>query len=313
MSDFDVSAVGLKAPTYTYQPIETSAPAPSSDSGQNVYKQLFQLVQQLMQMLAPLFENDQGSSGSPSPSPSPSPSAAPSPSPCAAAPSPASTGQGGGAPAVSGASPAPAPRPAAGTEGTPAGSGARSVQEAAAHTNPTFKPVLRGDEAEKDAAIKTQEDFGRAVDQTAKEYGLDPNAFRAELQAESSAFTEGFQKAMQHEGDLDRRGENNTSIGLGQISRKFLDGREWSGDGPGNERLGGQVVSTEDYMKSPTIQMRMAAANIAQRIADKGGVEQGLAYYVSGDADPNNPKARAYIDKINKAMNDPAVVDVGRG
>ena len=135
----NVKSVSLtKAPAYTYQPIETSAPAPSSDSGQNVYKQLFQLVQQLMQMLAPLFENDQGSSQSPSDSasasPSPSRSAAPSPSPCAAAPSPASSGQGGGTPAVSGPSSSASRCPAStsGGRGSAASAGCRAWGSSAA-------------------------------------------------------------------------------------------------------------------------------------------------------------------------------------
>ncbi|MBW8828780.1 MAG: hypothetical protein JF606_04995 [Burkholderiales bacterium] len=192
------------------------------------------------------------------------------------------------------------------------GSPAHSVGEAADRAHPTFRPVLRGDEKEKDAKIKSQADFGRAADEVAREYGLDPNAFRAQLQVESSAFTNGYQQAMKHEGDLDRAGENNTSIGLGQISRKFLDGREWSDDGPGDRRVGSQVVTTDQYMNSPTIQLRMAASNLAQRIADHGGLNQGLAYYVSGSSDPSSGWAAKYIENINKFMNDSAVTDVGR-
>jgi len=192
------------------------------------------------------------------------------------------------------------------------GSSAHSVDEAANRTHPTFLPVLRGDEKAKDAKIKSQADFGHAADEVAREYGLDPNAFRAQLQTESSAFTNGYQQAMKHEGDLDRVGENNTSIGLGQISRKFLDGREWAKDGPGNRRVGSQVVTTDQYMNSPTIQLRMAASNLAQRIADHGGLKQGLAYYVSGSPDPSSSWAAKYIENINKFMKDAAVRDVGR-
>jgi hypothetical protein len=189
---------------------------------------------------------------------------------------------------------------------------ATSVAEAASRTRPTFVPVLRGDEQQKDSQIRTQADFGRAADQVAREYGLDPNQFRAQLQAESSAFTQDFRKSMQAEGDLGRASENNTSIGLGQISRKFLDGREWSDGGPGNSRVGSQVVTTDQYMNSPTVQLRMAASNLAQRVADHGGLEQGLAYYVSGNPDPGNEHASKYLDNIDRAMNDPAVVGVGR-
>jgi hypothetical protein len=173
-------------------------------------------------------------------------------------------------------------------------------------------PVIRGDEQAKDAQIKTQADFGKAVDATAKEYGLDPTAFRAQLQVESGAFSQGFQKAMHQEGDLDRAADNNTSIGLGQISRKYLDGREWSNGGPGNARVGGQVVTTAQYENSVTVQLRMAASNLAQRTADHGGLEQGLSYYVSGNADPSNASGASYIAKINAEMKDPAVVNPGR-
>lgn len=215
--------------------------------------------------------------------------------------------------------PAPAPQPAPKPAPTPSASSpapssppAHSVDEAAKHTHPTFRPVLRGDEKEKDSKIKTQADFARAADEVAREYGLDPNAFRAQLEAESGAFSKGYQQAMKHEGDLDRANENNTSIGLGQISRKYLDGREWSNGGPGNSRVGSQVVTTDQYMNSPTIQLRMAASNLAQRIADHGGLKQGLAYYVSGNPDPSSGWGAKYIENINKFMNDPTVTDVGR-
>jgi hypothetical protein len=215
------------------------------------------------------------------------------------------------------AAPAPAPVPSpvttvAAPAPVSATSAAHSVKEASSRTQPRFVPVLRGDEQQKDSQIKTQADFGRAADQVAREYGLDPNLFRAQLQSESNAFKQDFRKSMQAEGDLGRASDNNTSIGLGQISRKFLDGREWSDGGPGNARVGSQVVSTEQYMNSPTVQLRMAASNLTQRIADHGGLEQGLAYYVSGNADPSNSHAAQYLANIEQAMNDPAVVGVGR-
>ncbi|WP_284406654.1 FmdB family transcriptional regulator [Acidovorax sp. SUPP3434] len=248
-------------------------------------------------------------SPSPSPGPAPSPSAGPA-SPPSGAPAPTPT-HGGTADTV----PAPAPStspaiPGSGTAGNDFGT--QSVAEGAGKVHPKFEPVLRGDESQKDAQIQTQADFGKAADATAREYGLDPNVFRAQLEVESNAFSKGFQGAMKLEGDLGRAGENNTSIGLGQISRKFLDGREWADGGPGNERVGGQKVSTEQYQGSVTTQLRMAASNLAQRVADHGGLQQGLAYYVSGNPDPGNANASAYIDRINTALKDPAVVGPGR-
>ena len=240
--------------------------------------------------------------GMPSPSPMAMPSAPP-PVSMPSAPQPVSS------PAPSAASPVAAPASPLPLSSTPA---ATSVREAAGRTQPAFMPVLRGDEQQKDSQIRTQADFGRAADQVAREYGLDPNLFRAQLQSESGAFTQDFRKAMQAEGDRDRASENNTSIGLGQISRKFLDGREWADGGPGNSRVGSQVVSTDQYMNSPTIQLRMAASNLAQRVADHGGLEQGLSYYVSGNPDPSNEHASKYLANIDRAMNDPAVVGVGR-
>lgn len=191
------------------------------------------------------------------------------------------------------------------------GSYAHNLQEAENKTHPQFKPILRGDEAQQDAKIHDQASFGKAVDEVAKEYGLDPNMFRAQLQKESGAFTQGYQKAMHQEGDLGRASDNNTSIGLGQISRKFLDGRDWSDGGPNNPRVGGKTVTTEQYMNSPITQLRVAAANIAMRIADNGGVERGLLSYVSGhptrDAQNGN-----YVDSINKLMQDGSIINIGR-
>jgi hypothetical protein len=195
---------------------------------------------------------------------------------------------------------------------TGAGAYATSVDQAAPTVHVKFQPVLRGDEQQKDAQIHNQADFGRAVDETAKEYGLNPNVFRAQLQVESGAFTQGYQKAMHAEGDLDRASSNNTSIGLGQISRMFLDGRGWADGGPGNKRVGGQVVTTSQYENSVTVQLRMAASNLAQRIADHGGLKQGLSYYVSGNDNPNNPNGASYIQKIDAALKDPAVLTPGR-
>ncbi|GKS93526.1 hypothetical protein AVAK2825_03345 [Acidovorax sp. SUPP2825] len=254
---------------------------------------------------APAASPSSGTSPSPAPSPSAGPASTPSAPP---APTPTQNSTAGTAPA-----PAPAASPAAPGSGTAGNDfGTQSVAEGAGKVHPKFEPVLRGDESQKDAQIQTQADFGKAADATAKEYGLDPNLFRAQLEVESNAFSKGFQGAMKLEGDLGRAGENNTSIGLGQISRKFLDGREWADGGPGNERVGGQKVSTEQYQGSVTTQLRMAASNLAQRVADHGGLQQGLAYYVSGNPDPGNANASAYIDRINTALKDPAVVGPGR-
>jgi hypothetical protein len=190
--------------------------------------------------------------------------------------------------------------------------GASSLKEAAANTKPQFKPILRGDEAQVDASIKSQEDFGRFVDQTAREYGLDPNQFRAQLERESNAFSKGYQYGMNHEGDLDRASDNNTSIGLGQISKNFLDGGPWSDVGPNNPRVGGQTVSEEQYRSSVAVQVRTAAAHDAMRAQDHGGLEPGLAYYVNGSPDTGQQKARDYLDAIEGFMNDPNVIGVGR-
>lgn len=277
---------------------------------------LQQLVMSLQQQQQPLLNSlagaAPGAGASPFGGPPSMPTSLPSPPPMAmpAVSAPTMTAPPAAPPVSmpSAASPVAAPASPLPLSG-PA---ATSVTEAASRTRPTFVPVLRGDEQQKDSQIRTQADFGRAADQVAREYGLDPNQFRAQLQAESGAFTQDFRKAMQAEGDLGRASENNTSIGLGQISRKFLDGREWSDGGPGNSRVGSQVVTTDQYMNSPTVQLRMAASNLAQRVADHGGLEQGLAYYVSGKPDPSNEHASKYLDNIDRAMNDPAVVGVGR-
>ncbi len=210
--------------------------------------------------------------------------------------------------------PTQVPTPALASDATNSASSpdlSTSVADASSEAKPKFLPVIRGDEAQQDALIHDQASFDQAVDRTAQEYGIPPNVFRAEMQVESGAMT-GYQQAMKSEGDLDRAGDNNTSIGIGQISRKFLDGRDWSQDGPGNAREGGQVVTTAEYEKSPTVQLRMAASNLAQRVADGGSLESGLAYYVSGNSDPNTVGAKSYIDKIDAAMKDPAVEDAGR-
>jgi hypothetical protein len=203
-----------------------------------------------------------------------------------------------------------APTSSAPTSSTPTSStpttNSRSVEEAAANTNPQFKPVIRGDEAQKDAQITDQASFGRAADEVAKEYGLDPNMFRAQLQKESGAFSQGYQKAMKHEGDLDRAGDNNTSIGLGQTSRKFLDGREWT-----NPK--GGTVTTEQFTNSPTVQLRQAAANLAGWVKDhgNGNLDAGLRGYVSGHTTADS-KNQDYIDSINKLMQDKEMMNLGR-
>ncbi|MFD1839332.1 hypothetical protein [Paracidovorax cattleyae] len=118
---------------------------------------------------------------------------------------------------------------------------------------------------------------------------------------------------MQHEGDLDRAGEKNTRSAWARFpAGSWMAASEWSADGPGNSRVGGQKVSSEQYEKSVTVQLRMAASNMAQRIADHGGLKQGLPYYVSGDATPANPKAQEYLQHIDEALRNPEVVNPGR-
>lgn len=297
---------------------------------QDLVKKVLEML--LVSLLQKLSQKDDVPSSSqptnaPAASPAASPTSQPSVNPASNTDRSRSGGQPPAPPSPSATAPAPAPTPhpsgtptsTATTTPNPAPSGTagndfstQSVAEGAGKVSPKFQPVLRGDESQKDAQIKTQADFGKAVDATAKEYGLDPNLFRAQLEVESNAFSKGFQGAMKHEGDLGRASENNTSIGLGQISRKFLDGREWSDGGPGNERVGGQKVSTEQYQGSVTTQLRMAASNLAQRVEDNGGLQQGLAYYVSGNPDPSNANASAYIDRMNTALKDPAVMTPGR-
>ena len=135
--------------------------------------------------------------------------------------------------------------------------------------------------------------------------------FRAQLEKESGAFSQGYVKAMHHEGDLGRAGDNNTSIGLGQISRKYLDGREWSDGGPNNPRVGGKTVTTEQYNNSVIIQLRVAAANDAMRIKDHGGVQPGLLYYVSGHTTKDAQNAD-YVDSISRLMQDEKLMNIGR-
>jgi hypothetical protein len=193
------------------------------------------------------------------------------------------------------------------------GGTATSLSEAQTKTNPKFKDVLRGDEDDRDAKVKNQADFGKLVDETADEYGLDRNQLRAQLEKESNAFSKGFEQAMKKEGDLDRAGDKNTSIGIGQISRKFLDGGEWSDDGPNNHRVGGKTVTSDQYNKSVTTQVRVAAGNLAQRIADNGGsLEKGLAKYVSGSTDVNGAQAKGYLSSIDANMKNADITDVGR-
>lgn len=274
---------------------------------------LKQLVFSLSQQSQPLLDSLSGAPSVAGPSPldldAMQPKPVMTPIPARHPPLVAPAASPSAAPAPASSAPVAAPVPVSPTQQVLV---AHSVKEAASRTQPHFMPVLRGDEQQKDSQIKTQADFGRAADQVAREYGLDPTLFRAQLQSESNAFKQDFRKSMQAEGDLGRASENNTSIGLGQISRKFLDGREWADGASGNARVGSQVVSTDQYMNSPTVQLRMAASNLTQRIADHGGLEQGLAYYVSGNADPGNSHAAQYLANIEQAMNDPAVVGVGR-
>lgn len=175
-------------------------------------------------------------------------------------------------------------------------------------------PIDRGDEDEKaqNAMIYDQQSFGRAVDRVALEYGLDPNMFRAQLEKESGAFSRDYREAMKHVGDTDRIAQDNASLGLGQISRQFLgDDGIWRDGGPVDPRVGGKPVSVEDYSSSVILQLRVAAANTAMRIADHGGLESGLRYYVSGNASPN-PTGDAYLAAIDEIMQNKEYMNIGR-
>jgi len=214
-------------------------------------------------------------------------------------------------------SPQKTPSPtAAGNTKSPApvarGQGANNLDQAASNTHIKFSPVVRGDEASEDAKITDQASFARAVDKTAKEYGLDPNQFRAQLQKESGAMTD-YKKAMHLEGDLGRRSDNNTSIGIGQISRKYLDGRDWSDGGPNNSRVGGKTVTTQMYNNSPTLQLRVAASNLAMRIQDHGGgdLKKGLNFYVSGHTQTDSGNVD-YTRSINEIMQNKELMNLGR-
>ena len=189
---------------------------------------------------------------------------------------------------------------------------ANNLDEAAKNTHVKFMPVVRGDEASENAKIHDQASFARAVDKTALEYGLDPNQFRAQLEKESGAMRD-YKKAMQLEGDLGRRSENNTSIGIGQISRKFLDGRDWSDGGPNNERVGGKTVTTEMYNNSTITQLRVAASNLAMRIQDHGNgdLKKGLNYYVSGHTETDSHNIN-YTTSINEIMKNKELMNIGR-
>ncbi|HEV2610974.1 MAG TPA: FmdB family transcriptional regulator [Noviherbaspirillum sp.] len=194
------------------------------------------------------------------------------------------------------------------------GNHAANLEEAKRTTNPKFMPIHRGEEDEKaqNAMIYDQASFGRAADKVALEYGLDPNLFRAMLQKESGAFSRDYRDAMKHVGDTDRAAQDNASLGLGQISRQFLgDDGKWRDGGPVNPRVGGQPVSVEDYNNSAILQLRVAAANLAMRIEDHGGVENGLRYYVSGNASPN-PTGDAYVAAINEIMQNKDYMTIGR-
>ena len=189
---------------------------------------------------------------------------------------------------------------------------ASNLDEATKNTHVKFMPVVRGDEASENAKIHDQASFAKAVDKTALEYGLDPNLFRAQVEKESGAMRD-YKKAMQLEGDLGRRSDNNTSIGIGQISRKFLDGREWSDGGPNNERVGGKTVTTEMYNNSTITQLRVAASNLAMRIQDHGNgdLKKGLNLYVSGHAETDSHNID-YTRGINEIMQNKELMNIGR-
>lgn len=189
------------------------------------------------------------------------------------------------------------------------GSYARNLHEAAGKTHVQLKPVIRGDEAKLDATVHDQASFGRLADKVAKEYGLDPNAFRAQLEAESAAFSNGYKQAMGHRGDVDRG--TNASLGLGQISGNFLNGGPWANALTNTPELGKQNVSMNQYMNSVTTQLRMAAASDALRIHRVGSLDGALREYVSGhsNADPQN---QIYIDNINRYMQHKEWMNIGR-
>ncbi len=194
------------------------------------------------------------------------------------------------------------------------GSYATNLEEAKLTTNPRFMPIDRGEEDERawNARIVDQASFGRAVDEVALEYGLDPNLFRAQLQKESGAFSRDYRDAMKLVGDTDRIPQNNASLGLGQISRQFLgDDGIWRHGGPADPRVGGQPVSVEDYNNSTILQLRVAAANTAMRIEDNGGLENGLRYYVSGNPNPNQ-SGNDYLTGINEIMQNKDYMNIGR-
>jgi hypothetical protein len=192
------------------------------------------------------------------------------------------------------------------------GSGATSVNQAAGNTRVKFMPIHRNAEQDRrdNAQITDQASFGRAVDKVAREYGLDPNLFRAQMQAESGAMTN-FRSAMRHNGDTNRG--SNSSVGIGQISRNFLDGGPWSGGGPNNGRVGGRTVTSAEYNNSALIQLRVAAGNLAMRIQDHAGgrLDGGLRYYVSGHASADSQN-QIYINNINRFMQDRNMMNIGR-
>jgi len=146
---------------------------------------LKQLVSSLSQQSQPLLDSLSGASPAAGPSPlgldamQPKPVMAPMPAQQPPLAAPAASPSAAPAPASSAPVAAPAPVSVLSTQQVPV---AHSVKEAASRTQPQFMPVLRGDEQQKDSQIKTQADFGRAADQVAREYGLDPNLFRAQLQ-----------------------------------------------------------------------------------------------------------------------------------
>jgi hypothetical protein len=191
-----------------------------------------------------------------------------------------------------------------------AGGGASNLSQAAANTHIRYMPIHRNADADRreNAQITDQASFGRAVDKVAREYGLDPNQFRAQMQAESGAMTN-FRAAMFHNGDTNRG--SNSSIGIGQISKYYLNGGPWSNGGPNNPRVGGRTVTIAEYNSSALIQLRVAAGNLAMRIQDHGGLVAGLRYYVSGHASADSQN-QIYINAINRFMQDKNLMNIGR-
>ncbi|HEU4458853.1 MAG TPA: FmdB family transcriptional regulator [Methylibium sp.] len=262
-----------------------------------------QMLEQLFQQVLLSFILDRLDD---SPSAAPRPSEAPPVTPAFAAPPPAWA-----PPAAPPDAPAytQTPADAAPPVDAPRGARATSLDALDRSFDPgdlTFVPIRSPEEARRrDAQIHDEHDFAAAVDEAAARYGIPPELLRAQVQTESWGFgnssnPDQYLEAMRHRGDLDRG--DNASRGLLQISGNFLDGGEWSAGGPNNPRVGGRSVSREDYDNSITLQLDVGAANLAQRIADGGGLREGLAYYFSGSFDPS--RATGYLEKIDAGLRD---------